>query len=240
MRFKTLIQQATVLAAVLAAGGPAVASPTPVAPTRAPMSVPQAPATPAGSVVTGASATGQVYAGVTVEQVAALLSSKGYKAEVHAVPNVGPVVASATNGVNYLIFFYGCSAEGVKSCQAMQFVAIWNNTLLFTTDDANRCNDKMVFGKLVALPDKVGLTHAVTTDGVTDRFLEVQLAIWEGAIANTRQCYTESKRAAPPAKGDATPHAANLPLLPPALSGQAPASVATSAVPPADFNVMPH
>jgi hypothetical protein len=239
MRVKTIFRPAAIIAATLAIAGASLASPTPVAPTRGPVTLPPSAVSAPSPSAPGTSTSGLIYTSVTPDQIAALLHAKGYKAEIHTLPNVGPVIASATDGANYVIFFYGCTAGPAPACKAIQFLAFWSNTSGFTADDANRCNDKTVFGKLVGFPDKVILSHPAAMEGASDRFLEVQLSIWDGVITATRQCFAQTKPIEPPAKGGATPHAANPPSLIPNAPGQAPASLATSAIPLITYNPMP-
>lgn len=84
-----------------------------------------------------AAATSIPSGGMTAQDVANWLLSKGYKADIQKMDNGRPKIASATQGVNFFIHFYDCKED---RCASIQFVAGFSTNGAYSTEKANKWN----------------------------------------------------------------------------------------------------
>lgn len=100
----------------------------------------------AGMTAAGAASAYQVRdGGITAKEVAEVLQSKGYKAEITTDSVGDPKVRSATDGTDFSILFYGCN-KGPR-CAAIQFMVGFNLRNGTTYERMNEWNRKNNFGK---------------------------------------------------------------------------------------------
>lgn len=82
------------------------------------------------------------------EEVAKLLQSEGYKAELKKREDSGdPYIQSAANGSPFTIEFYDCSPA--KGCTSMQFFSWYKKKPWYSVEMANRWNAKKRFLRIV-------------------------------------------------------------------------------------------
>jgi hypothetical protein len=94
------------------------------------------------------------------EQVAAALRTAGYKAELKANDKGEPLIASAANGHDFTIEFYGC--KGKADCGSFQFFSWYKKEPLFDQAFANEWNANKRF-----------LKAAIDKDGDLSLFMDV-------------------------------------------------------------------
>lgn len=76
--------------------------------------------------------------GLTREIVASWLKGRGYSAEIKADSTSGDLyVATSANGVNFGVYFYGCTDD---VCPDIQYSAGWSDASTITTDKLNEWN----------------------------------------------------------------------------------------------------
>ncbi len=76
--------------------------------------------------------------GMTREDVASWLRGRGYPAQIKTDSVSGDLyVSTAANGVNFGIYFYGCSGD---VCPDIQYSAGWSDASTVTTDKLNNWN----------------------------------------------------------------------------------------------------
>lgn len=120
--------------------------------------------------------------GVTVEDVAAVMQAKGYRAEITADSQGDPKILSSTAGKNFSVFFYGCS--DVKRCTAIQFSAGFDLKQGMTLAKINEWNFNKRFatGSLDDEMDPymsydIDVEHGYTTEAIANN-----LDRWEAVV----------------------------------------------------------
>lgn len=99
----------------------------------------------AGLMTAGAASAYQVRdGGITAQEVAQVLQSKGYKAEITTDGAGDPKVKSATDGSDFSILFYGCNKT--PRCAAIKFIIGFNLNKGTTYGAMNEWNSKNNFG----------------------------------------------------------------------------------------------
>ena len=83
--------------------------------------------------------------GITAQEVAQVLMSKGYKAEITTDAEGDPKIKSATDGTNFYVYFYGC--HGGPRCTAIQFEAAFDLPNGMTLARINEWNKGNRFGR---------------------------------------------------------------------------------------------
>ena len=90
--------------------------------------------------------------GITAPEVAKVLQDKGYKAIVKTDDDGDPEVVSATEGTEFVVFFYGCN-HGTR-CPSLTFQAHFDTTHPTSTEDVNTWNMNKRFLKAWLNTDK--------------------------------------------------------------------------------------
>jgi hypothetical protein len=118
--------------------------------------------------------------GVTAQEVAQVLQSKGFQAEIKTEKSGDPMVLSSSGGATFVILFYECRSR--PRCASIQFSAAFPRTGL-TAEKVAEWNRTKRFGK--AWQDKdldpwvemdVDVEHGATTEAIAsdlDRWASV-------------------------------------------------------------------
>jgi len=119
--------------------------------------------------------------GVTAQEVIEVLQAEGYRAQ-EDVDGVGdPMVRSATDGVNYNIYFYDC--QGAR-CTSIQFGSAFDLSEPMTLDRINEWNRDMRFGRAY-LDDEMNPILEMDVDlelGATTEQLESVIGTWAAVV----------------------------------------------------------
>ena len=78
--------------------------------------------------------------------IAATITQMGYRSEMQADPQGNPKIASSAEGVNFSIYFYGCSGEHDK-CTSIQFRAGFDKKDPLDQSVATEWNETKRFAK---------------------------------------------------------------------------------------------
>jgi hypothetical protein len=120
--------------------------------------------------------------GVTVDEVAAALQAKGFKAEISKDSGGDPLIRSAADGSNFSIYFYSC--DKAERCVAIQFSAGFDLAKGTTLEVVNSWNKDRRFGKAYLDADKdpyleydIDVEHGATTEA-----LENVVDVWESVL----------------------------------------------------------
>lgn len=131
-----------------------------------------------------------VISNITGEDLADLIRESGFRAEVRADKDGDPMVMATVNGVKTLILFYNCKGSPVKSCDEIQFNAIWTKTDSFTLEKVNSVNQTRRRGKLYIDPDG-NLTAQLTISivGSTKTNLKTYITYWESITSSVKSAF---------------------------------------------------
>jgi len=119
--------------------------------------------------------------GVTAQEVIEVLQAKGYRAQEDEDGVGDPMVRSATDGVNYNIYFYGC--EGTR-CTSIQFGSAFDLPEPMTLARVNEWNRDMRFGRAY-LDDEMDPILEMDVDlelGATTEQLESVIGTWAAVV----------------------------------------------------------
>lgn len=119
--------------------------------------------------------------GVTAQEVIEVLQAKGYRAQEDEDGVGDPMVRSATDGVNYNIYFYGC--EGAR-CTSIQFGSAFDLTEPMALARVNEWNRDMRFGRAY-LDDEMDPILEMDVDlerGATTEQLESVIDTWAAVV----------------------------------------------------------
>lgn len=129
--------------------------------------------------------TASAYTRMTGEEVASLLKSMGYKAELSDDESGDPRISSATGGAKFYVYFYGCTKDRPKNCASLQLYAGFAMTKKPTYDDINRWNRDKRFA--TAYLDKDGdpniNSDIVLTGGISAENFKDRIAKWENVMS---------------------------------------------------------
>ncbi|TCO70375.1 YbjN domain-containing protein [Rhodovulum euryhalinum] len=117
------------------------------------------------------------------EGLVAALQSLGYRATLTTDGEGDPKIESATGGVTFHLYFYGCD-DAHLGCTGLQLSAGFDQPTPMTASDANKWNFDNLFGEMTV--DDEGdprLSYFFTTDGGLnhDTFADI-LDWWEVAL----------------------------------------------------------
>ncbi|MDO8410091.1 MAG: YbjN domain-containing protein [Phenylobacterium sp.] len=119
--------------------------------------------------------------GVTAQEVIEVLQAKGYRAQEDEDGIGDPMIRSATDGVNYNIYFYGC--EGAR-CTSIQFTVAFGMNEPMTLDRINAWNREMRFSRAY-LDDEMDPVLEMDVDlerGATTEQLESGIDAWAAGV----------------------------------------------------------
>jgi hypothetical protein len=108
--------------------------------------------------------------GVTAQEMADVLQSKGYQTALSKDQHGDPVLLGSSNGLKFAVFFYDCDKS--SRCSSIQFtagfenrgvgaglMAEWNRTMRFGTAYLDRDGD-------IQIEMDVDLMHGATTEAI--------------------------------------------------------------------------
>ena len=132
------------------------------------------------------SAANEIYARNPGSIVAAL-QDLGYRASLDTDSEGDPMIRSAVEGVDYVIFFYGCTDN--LNCEYIQFSAGFNVPDVLTAVQMNDWNRRKLVGE--ATVDEEGdpwLSFFITTDGglTRDNFADA-VDWWELSVRDFKE-----------------------------------------------------
>ena len=107
--------------------------------------------------------------GVTVDEVAKVLQSKGYRAEISKDSAGDPMIISGLDGSTFRILFYNCKSG---RCAAIQFATAFDLEKGLTYSKINGWNREKRFGRAYL-------------DDDMDPFLEMDVDLEHGAMTET-------------------------------------------------------
>ena len=81
-----------------------------------------------------------------IKTVAGLIMQAGYRAEIKQSKSGGSYIASAANGSEFSVNFYGCKAD--TACESLEFQSWYKKQPYFTADLTNEWNAKKRFMKI--------------------------------------------------------------------------------------------
>lgn len=119
--------------------------------------------------------------GVTVQEVAEALQTRGYKAEIGRDRVGDPMITSAMDGSNFRVLFYDCKAE---RCAAVQFATAFDMKQGLTLAQINTWNRQRRFGRAY-LDDEMDPFVEYDVDfevGATTEALGNAVDVWEAVV----------------------------------------------------------
>lgn len=121
--------------------------------------------------------------GVTVQEVAQALQTKGYKAEIGRDRLGDPMITSALDGSNFQVLFYDCESG---RCAAIQFATAFDLESGLTLDRINSWNRQKRFGRAY-LDDERDPFVEYDVDfevGATTEAIGNAIEVWEAVLPN--------------------------------------------------------
>jgi hypothetical protein len=120
--------------------------------------------------------------GVTANEIAKILIAKGYKAEVGKDDDGDPKVASAADGSNFTVFFYGCN-HGPR-CTSITFQSAFHLDGGMTAEKINGWNRDKRFlkGWLDKVNDPFCEMDIDTESGFTSDSLDSYIDTWVAGL----------------------------------------------------------
>ncbi len=117
---------------------------------------------------------------VSPEQIGEILQSSGYRAE-HRTDNNGiPLIASATNGVNFNVRMGNRAAAPAEGFMDFTYLTIIKIEGEFPADRLNEWNRNRRFSRLHRVDDFIVLDmDVVVAGGVTEKHIRATLELWE-------------------------------------------------------------
>ena len=141
------------------------------------------PALAAFAVCAAGPALAQSVTAAYPETVVAAMQDAGYKATLTTDTYGDPKIESATNGVSFSVYFYGCD-EGT-ACRDIQFTAGFNLDNGLSLESINSWNSEKLVGHAY-VDDEMDpfVTHFVSAvDGMPRANFEEVLDAWDTALA---------------------------------------------------------
>ncbi|MEM6487587.1 MAG: YbjN domain-containing protein [Pseudomonadota bacterium] len=134
------------------------------------------------AVAVAAPAGAQTFSRTNGDILAGMLSDLGYRAELTSDDRGDPLVHSSTGGVNFSIYFYGCSDN--KDCTSIQYAAGFENDGNRDQAMMNNWNMTKRFGTAyVSDNGDVWLEYDINMDGgITRANMEDTLGLWEDVL----------------------------------------------------------
>lgn len=124
--------------------------------------------------------------GLTVQEVAAWLKAKGYRADLEQTDEGEKYVASAAEGVNFEIYMYDC--KGAARCTSLQFHIGFGMESDLSVDRINSWNreNRYVKAYLDDEKDPYFQYDANLSPGGTYEALDDDLGVWLGFLPNIK------------------------------------------------------
>lgn len=134
---------------------------------------------------TGGIAQAQAVAAVNPSSLADVLQKNGYRAELTKDNSGDPMIRSASSGTNFVILFYGCTAN--RACATVQFFAGFTDYKNASITALNAWNAKNRFGRAY-LSDKGAARLEMDLDlddgGMSTALFEDNVEFWVSILAN--------------------------------------------------------
>lgn len=120
--------------------------------------------------------------GITAQDVAGVLQSKGYQAQVGTDNDGDPKISSSTDGVKFTVFFYGCNHT--PRCTSITFQAGFHLEGGFSVTKINDWNKDKRFlkGWLDNVNDPYTEMDVDTEHGFTSQALATYIDDWAAGI----------------------------------------------------------
>ncbi len=114
--------------------------------------------------------------------IAQVITNHGYRAALEKTQSGNPIIRSAADGVNFDLFFYGCT-DGAD-CRSIRFVAGFRMNPAPTVEQMNDWNKSKTIGMAyVADNGSARLGHFVALGGgVTDANFRAAFDLWRVAL----------------------------------------------------------
>jgi Putative bacterial sensory transduction regulator len=140
-------------------------------------------APPVSAVITSSPVPAQ---GVSREEIAKLLTERGWPAKIANDSNGAPIVSSRVDGVNFDVYFYQCE-NGL--CRDIQFAAGWSNSTA-SPDRINQWNTTKRFLRVYWKPGKIiwAEMDARIARGTTAN-IDENLALWAAMLSEFKQFF---------------------------------------------------
>lgn len=133
------------------------------------------------------------YTSMTGPQLAAVLRTKGYQADLQADNSGDPLINSGSSGTHFTIWFGECDKAPVRSCKLIEFRATFTNDKSYAPSDANRCNNKYMFGRVEIYDSGIAVTYGIPIVDVDDEYIQTALDDW-AVLSNVYQtCMTNAR-----------------------------------------------
>ncbi len=123
-----------------------------------------------------------IYDGVRPSEVQRIISDLGYRAQLGKSESGTSYIASAANGLNFVVYFYTCGKD--DRCTSVQFVSRWNTNGKDNVD-VGKWNDNRRFLAAFRRPDG-DLTVKMDANfdaGVTQSHIEDTFKLWTTFLA---------------------------------------------------------
>jgi Putative bacterial sensory transduction regulator len=117
---------------------------------------------------------------VSPEQMGEIIQSSGFRAEHRTDTNGIPLIASATNGINFNIRMGNRAAAPAEGFMDFTYLTIIKVEGEFPAERLNEWNRNRRFSRLHRVDDFVVLDmDVVVAGGVTERHIRATLELWE-------------------------------------------------------------
>lgn len=127
-------------------------------------------------------APGQMIDATDPDAIAGVLQGLGYRASVEVATNGNPRIRSASNGLNFTIWFYACT-DG-RACRSIQFMTSQDLPSGMTATRANEWNSTKRFTELFL--DKNGdpflVLDVLLAGGVSVENFKAVVRIWDSLV----------------------------------------------------------
>lgn len=137
------------------------------------------------SLMVGGVAQAQMVTAKDPSSIVKVLQKNGYRAELTKDDSGDPMIRSASSGTNFLILFYGCTAN--KDCATIQFTSGFTSYKNATVASINAWNTKNRWGRAY-INEKGAARLEMDVDlddgGMSTLLFEDNLEYWVAVAAN--------------------------------------------------------
>lgn len=116
-----------------------------------------------------------------------LLQDMGYRATVEQTDKGEPRIRSASNGLNFSIWFYGCTNGA--ACRSLQFTTSWDMPQGMSAERAQEWNRKKRFAKMILLSggDPALVYDIMMSDGMAVANLRASIRLWDALLGDFKE-----------------------------------------------------
>lgn len=137
------------------------------------------------NLMAGGLAQAQMVTATDPTSLTKVLAKHGYRAELTRDDSGDPMIKSASSGTNFIILFYGCTAN--RNCATVQFYAGFSDAKNASVGSLNTWNAKNRFGRAY-LSDKGSARIEMDIDlddgGMPVALFEDNIEWWVATLAN--------------------------------------------------------